>query len=68
MVCYSQTIIILILLLGYIINNQNTIKSVTSEEKLKCFSCGKILLKNDSNYCSYCGHMTSHSKGSKLEK
>ena len=68
LVCYSQTAIILILLIGYIINYQNSRKSVTSKETLKCSSCGKNLLGEDSNYCSNCGHMNSHSKGYNLEK
>ena len=68
LVCYSQTIIIVILVIGYVINYQNNTKSAISKEKLHCSSCGKILLGKDPNYCSHCGHMNSHSKGSKLEK
>ena len=68
LVCYSQTIIILILLIGYIINYQNSSKSVILLENPKCSSCGNSLLGEDPNYCSNCGHMNSHSKGSKLEK
>jgi len=68
LVCYSQTVIIAILLIGYIINYQNSSKYTISKEILKCSSCGKHLLGNDPNYCSNCGHMNSHSKGSNLEK
>ena len=68
LVCYSQTVIIVILLIGYIINYQNSSKSTTSKEILKCSSCGENLLGDDPNYCSICGHMNSHSKGSNLEK
>ncbi|OIR21707.1 MAG: hypothetical protein BEU01_00070 [Marine Group III euryarchaeote CG-Epi4] len=68
LVCYSQTIIILILIIGYIINYQNNSKVVSPNSSLKCSSCGDKLLGDDPNYCSNCGHMNSHSKGSNLEK
>ena len=68
LVCYSQAVIILVLLVGYIINSQNKDRLVTSKTKLKCSSCSQDLLGDDPNYCSYCGHMNSHSKGSNLGK
>ena len=68
LVCYSQTIIILILVAGYILDYHNSSKIVTQETAAKCSSCGDILLGSDPNYCSNCGHMNSHSKGSNLKK
>ena len=67
-VCYSQTIIILILAIGYIINYQSNKKQALSKNYIKCLNCGDVLLGKDPNYCSSCGHMNSHSKGSNLEK
>ena len=68
LVCYSQSIIILILLIGYFINFKNSKAKATVKTKVQCSSCGKNILDQDSNYCSYCGHMNSHSKGTYLEK
>ena len=67
-VCYTQSIIILLLLIGYLINYTNSKESVFLKRNLECSSCGQNLLGKEQNYCSNCGHMISHSKGSKLEK
>ena len=68
LVCYSQTIIIIILVVGYILNYKSHSKLVTQKIDSKCSSCNERLLGDDPNYCSHCGHMNSHSKGSNLEK
>ena len=66
-VCYSQSIIILILLVGYLINFQKSRNKVIAIDSIKCLSCKQNLVGDDPNYCSYCGHMNSHSKGSNLK-
>ena len=68
LVCYSQSIIILIFVIGFFINFKNNKAKVIVKSDVQCSSCGKTLLGQDSNYCSYCGHMNSHSKGTHLEK
>ena len=67
-VCYSQSIIILILLVGYLINFQKSRNKVIAIDSIKCLGCKQNLVGDDPNYCSHCGHMNSHSKGSNLEK
>ena len=68
LVCYSQTIIILILIISYIINYQKNKKRAYTKVGIRCSKCGDFLLGEDPNYCSSCGHMNSHSKGSNLVK
>ena len=68
LVCYSQTIIIFLLAIGYIINYQKSQNQIYVKKGIKCLKCGEQLLGNDPCYCSSCGHMNSHSKGSNLEK
>tara|TARA_Y100000748_G_scaffold45892_1_gene34300 strand:+ start:509 stop:730 length:222 start_codon:yes stop_codon:yes gene_type:complete len=68
LVCYSQTIIIFILVIGYLINYQKSQNQIYVKKGIKCSKCGEQLLGSDPNYCSSCGHMNSHSKGSNLEK
>ena len=68
LVCYSQSIIILILLIGYFINFKNNKAKVIVKTKVQCLRCEKTLQGQNPNYCSYCGHMNSHSKGTHLEK
>ena len=67
-VCYIQSIIILILVVGYLTNFQKSRNEVVAKDSIKCLSCKQHLVGEDPNYCSFCGHMNSHSKGSNLEK
>ena len=52
-----------------IIKNPSPLKKIYVKKGIKCSKCGEHkLLGSDPNYCSSCGHMNSHSKGSNLEK
>ena len=68
LVCYSQTLIILILLVGYLINWRRGIKFSNSKAIVKCSSCGNNFSESEANYCSNCGHMQSHSEGTSLQE
>ena len=68
LVCYSQTLILLVLLVGYLINWQRGIKSSNSKAIVKCSNCGNNFSESEANYCSNCGHMKSHSEGTSLQE
>ena len=68
LLCYSQTVIIIILGIGYLINFVNKPNSNFSKIDNKCPSCNYIISDNEVNYCSKCGNMLSHSEGISLEK
>ena len=69
LVCYIQTIILFLLLIGYAINYR---KQHDGDEKVKkevsCPSCGFTMAGQEVNFCSKCGNSLSHSKGLSLEK
>lgn len=68
LVCYSQTIILIILGIGYYLNVKNNTLPLKSKVESKCPSCGYIISDKEVNYCAKCGNMLSHSKGLSLEK
>ena len=69
LVCYSQSIILFLLLIVYAINYM---KQHGGNEKVKnevsCPSCGFAMALKEVNFCSKCGNSISHSKGLSLEK
>ena len=69
LVCYSQSVILLLLLIGYAINYR---KSQYEREKMNtgisCPSCGFLIVEKEVNFCSKCGNSVSHSTGLSLEK
>ena len=67
-VCYSQTLILVVLVVGYILNLRN--KQIESEPKteIRCPSCKFITTDQNLRYCGNCGNMLSHSEGLRLEK
>ena len=69
LVCYSQSVILLLLLIGYAINYR---KSQDKKEKINpgvsCPSCGFLIVDKEVNFCSKCGNSISHSRGLSLEK
>ena len=67
-VCYSQTVILVILAIGYLINLRNKKDAVSSKVETKCPSCGYIIKDQNVQYCAKCGNMLSHSEGLSLEK
>ena len=68
LVCYSQTVILIILGIGYFINFINKSNPTISKIENKCPSCDYIISDKEVNYCSKCGNMLSHSEGISLEK
>ena len=68
LVCYSQTVILIILGIGYLINFVNKPNSTISKIESKCPSCNYIISDKEVTYCSKCGNMLSHSEGLSLKK
>ena len=66
-VCYSQTVILVVLAIGYLVNLRNK-TAVSSKVEIKCPSCGYIIKDQNVQYCAKCGNMLSHSEGLSLEK
>ena len=66
-VCYSQTVILVVLAIGYLINLRNK-TDVSSKVEIKCPSCGYIIKDQNVQYCAKCGNTLSHSEGLSLEK
>ena len=67
LVCYSQTVILVLLALGYIINLRKGNKPSQKVEK-KCPSCSYRISDGSVNYCAKCGELLSHSVGLSIEK
>ena len=66
-VCYSQTVILVVLAIGYLVNLRNKI-DVYSKVEIKCPSCGYIIKDRNVQYCAKCGNTLSHSEGLPLER
>ena len=66
-VCYSQTVILVVLAIGYLVNLRNK-TAVSSKVEIKCPSCSYIIKDQNVQYCAKCGNMLSHSEGLSLEK
>ena len=68
LVCYSQSAILVLLAIGYIVNLRNN--SVDSSPKIetKCPSCNYKITDKNVHYCAKCGNMLSHSEGLSLQK
>ena len=67
-VCYSQTVILVLLAIGYIINLRNKGASSSSKIETKCPSCNYKITDKNVQYCAKCGNMLSHSEGLSLQK
>ena len=67
-VCYSQTVILVILAIGYLVNLRNKTDTVSPIVETKCPSCHYIMKDQNVQYCAKCGNMLSHSTGLSLEK
>ena len=67
-VCYSQTVILVILAIGYLVNLKNKTDTVSLKLGTKCPSCDYIIKDKNVQYCAKCGNMLSHSAGLSLEK
>ncbi|MFL2941271.1 MAG: hypothetical protein ACJZ2N_00520 [Candidatus Poseidoniales archaeon] len=69
LVCYSQSVILLLLLIGYALKyrKQEDNKKII-KQKVSCPSCDFSMAGKDLNFCSKCGNSISHSTGLSLEK
>jgi len=67
-VCYSQTVILVLLAIGYIVNYMKQDKSIKKKVETKCPSCDFRIQDSNVQYCAKCGNMLSHSDGLNLEK
>ena len=68
LVCYSQTVILIVLGIGYVINLRNKTKQPKLKSENKCPLCSYIISDQSVNYCAKCGNMLSHSAGLSLKK
>jgi hypothetical protein len=67
-VCYSQTMILVLLVLGYIINLRKGNNEQSQMVERKCPSCSYRIPDENVNYCAKCGELISHSVGLSMEK
>ena len=67
-VCYSQTIILVLLAIGYFLNLRNKDNDSPRKIETKCPSCNYKITDKNVQYCSKCGNMLSHSEGLSLQK
>ena len=67
-VCYSQTVILILLAIGYIVNYMKQDRTTMNKVETKCPSCDFRIQDSNVQYCAKCGNMLSHSDGLSLEK
>ena len=67
LVCYSQTVILVLLVIGYIINLRKGVNEPQKVER-ECPSCSYRIPDDNLNYCAKCGALISHSVGLSMEK
>ena len=67
-VCYSQTVILALLAIGYIVNFMKEDKTIKKKVETKCASCDFKIQDENVQYCAKCGNMLSHSGGLSLKK
>ena len=68
LVCYSQTVILVLLAIGYIINLRKGGNEPSPKVERKCLSCSCRIPDENVNYCAKCGELISHSVGLSMEK
>ena len=68
LVCYSQTVILVLLALGYIINLRKGNNEPSQKVERKCSSRSYRIPDENINYCAKCGELVSHSVGLSMEK
>ena len=68
LVCYSQTVILILLAIGYLINIRKNSSETSEKIEKKCNVCGYNIGNESVNYCAKCGELVSHSVGLSLEK
>ena len=67
-VCYSQTVILVLLAIGYLINLRKGGNEPSQKVERKCPSCSYRISDENVNYCAKCGELISHSVGLSMEK
>ena len=68
LVCYSQTVILVLLVIGYIINLRKGGNELSHKVESKCPSCSYRIPDDNLNYCAKCGELISHSVGLSMKK
>ena len=68
LVFYSQTVILVLLALGYIINLRKGNNEPSQKVERKCPLCSYRISDGNVNYCAKCGELISHSVGLSMEK
>ena len=68
LVCYSQTVILVLLAIGYMINLRKGGNEISPKVERKCPSCSYRIPDENVNYCAKCGELISHSMGLSMEK
>ena len=68
LVCYSQTVILVLLAIGYLINLRKGDNEPSQKVERKCPSCRYRIPDESVNYCVKCGALISHSVGLSMEK
>ena len=67
-VCYSQTVILILLVIGYIVNYMKQDRTTMNKVETKCPSCDFRIQDSNVQYCAKCGNMLSHSDGLSIKK
>ncbi len=68
LVCYSQTVILILLAIAYLINIRKNQSETSKKVERKCIACGYNIGDGNVSYCAKCGTLVSHSAGLSLEK
>ena len=68
LICYSQTVILVLLVIGYMINLRKGGNETSPKVERKCPSCSYRIPDENVNYCAKCGELISHSVGLSMEK
>ena len=68
LVCYSQTVILILVTIGYIIHHRKNTSETSKKIERKCIACGYNIGDGIVSYCAKCGTLVSHSEGLSLEK
>ena len=66
LVCYSQTMILVLLAIGYMLRKGGN--EISPKVERKCPSCSYRIPDENVNYCAKCGELISHSVGLSMEK
>ena len=68
LICYSQTVILVLLAVGYLINLRKRGNEPSQKVERKCPSCRCRIPDENVNYCAKCGALISHSVGLSMKK